>query len=64
MTLSEIRALISDDGYAITFQTMGQYRTALLRALDGEPPHAAPRPNVRGWTPMDPPGQRRQEKEA
>ena len=34
MTLSEIRALIADDGYAITFQTMGQYRTALLKAID------------------------------
>ena len=28
-----LRELIRDDGYAITFQTMGQYRTALLRAL-------------------------------
>lgn len=29
-----LRMLIADDGYAMTFQTMGQYRTALLRAID------------------------------
>ncbi|WP_202966745.1 hypothetical protein [Cupriavidus sp. IDO] len=34
---ADIRALIANDGYAITFQTMGQYRTALLQALDSLP---------------------------
>jgi hypothetical protein len=29
-----IRRLIADDAYACTFQTMGQYRTALLKAID------------------------------
>ncbi|WP_375199091.1 hypothetical protein [Cupriavidus metallidurans] len=29
-----LRNLIADDGYACTFQTMGQYRTALLKAFD------------------------------
>lgn len=33
-TLTEIRNLIANDAYAITFQTMGQYRTALLNAID------------------------------
>lgn len=28
-----LRALIADDSYALTFQSMGQYRTALLRTL-------------------------------
>lgn len=35
---TELRRLIADDGYAISFQTMGQYRTALLRVIDA---HAA-----------------------
>lgn len=33
MTRDAIRALIADDAYAMTFQTMGQYRSALLAAL-------------------------------
>jgi hypothetical protein len=33
MTLDELYSLVSDDSYAITFQTMGQYRTALLKAM-------------------------------
>jgi hypothetical protein len=32
--MNSIRDLIADDDYAISFQTMGQYRTALLKALD------------------------------
>jgi hypothetical protein len=32
-----IRAIIADDAYAITFQTMGQYRTALLKAMSSPP---------------------------
>lgn len=31
---ASIRALIADDGYALSFQTLGQYRAALLRAID------------------------------
>ena len=30
---ARMRALIADDGRAMTFQSLGQYRTALLRAL-------------------------------
>lgn len=39
-----IRDLIADDAYAMSFQTMGQYRTALLAACDApvEQPAAAP----------------------
>ena len=29
-----LRALIADDAYARTFQTMAQYRTALLKHID------------------------------
>lgn len=32
--LAELRDLIANDSYAITFQTFGQYRTALLKAAD------------------------------
>lgn len=32
-----LRRLIADDGYAMTFQTMGQYRTALLKAMAARP---------------------------
>jgi hypothetical protein len=32
--LAELRGLIADDAYACTFQTFGQYRTALLKAAD------------------------------
>ncbi|WP_454710994.1 hypothetical protein [Cupriavidus nantongensis] len=40
---NSIRNLVADDGYAATFQTMGQYRTALLRAIDTAPaPSASP----------------------
>lgn len=35
MKISEFRDLLANDGFAATFQTMGQYRTELLRALDG-----------------------------
>jgi len=34
MTLQAVRQLIADDSYAITFQSFGQYRGALLRHLD------------------------------
>lgn len=30
---ARLRQLIADDAYAMQFQTMGQYRTALLRIL-------------------------------
>ena len=32
--MNSIRDLIADDSYAMSFQSMGQYRTALLKALD------------------------------
>ncbi len=34
MTLQAVRQLIANDSYAITFQSMGQYRGALLRHFD------------------------------
>ncbi|MCO5411159.1 hypothetical protein [Ralstonia mojiangensis] len=44
--LAKLRALIADDGFAATFQTMGRYRTALLQiasALARSPtPNAEP----------------------
>ena len=33
--VAELYRLISDDAFAITFQTLGQYRSALLEALRG-----------------------------
>lgn len=30
--VAELERLISDDSFAITFQTLGQYRSALLKA--------------------------------
>ena len=33
--VAALRAIIASDSWAITFQTMGQYRTALLRTIDG-----------------------------
>jgi hypothetical protein len=36
-----LRRLIADDAYAISFQSMGQYRAALLKAL-AAPPAAEP----------------------
>lgn len=32
--LDELRAIIANDGYAMTFQSFGQYRTALLREIN------------------------------
>ena len=32
-TLESLAALIADDSYAVSFQSMGQYRSALLRAI-------------------------------
>lgn len=34
MTLQAVRQLIANDSYAITFQSVGQYRAALLRHVD------------------------------
>jgi hypothetical protein len=34
----DLRALIADDAYAMSFQTMGQYRTALLKAASSAQP--------------------------
>ncbi len=40
--LSKLRALIADDGFAATFQTMGRYRTALLRVASALARSSAP----------------------
>ena len=37
MTQPDFRALLADDAYAVSFQSLGQYRTALLKALDATP---------------------------
>ncbi|UGS92128.1 hypothetical protein KOL96_13720 [Ralstonia wenshanensis] len=42
--LSKLRALIADDGFAATFQTMGRYRTALLQVASALA--RSPTPNV------------------
>lgn len=44
MQISEFRDLLANDGFAATFQTMGQYRTELLRAFDGLRAQADARP--------------------
>jgi len=42
MTQPDFRALLADDAYAASFQSLGQYRTALLKALDATPPPEPP----------------------
>lgn len=37
-TTPNFRALLADDAYAASFQSVGQYRTALLKALATSPP--------------------------
>ena len=37
-TTPDFRALLADDAYAASFQSMGQYRTALLKVLATPPP--------------------------
>jgi hypothetical protein len=37
-TTPDFRALLADNAYAASFQSMGQYRTALLKALATPPP--------------------------
>ncbi len=32
--INKIRSIIANDSYAITFQSMAQYRTALLKKID------------------------------
>ena len=39
---TNFRALLADDAYAVSFQSLGQYRTALLKALDATPPPELP----------------------
>lgn len=34
--IQQLRAIIADDSFAITFQTMGQYRRALLKILNSK----------------------------
>jgi hypothetical protein len=38
MTTPDFRALLADDAYAASFQSLKQYRTALLKALANTPP--------------------------
>ena len=40
--MTDFRALLANDAYAVSFQSLGQYRTALLKALDATPPPLAP----------------------
>ena len=40
--MTDFRALLADDAYAVSFQSLGQYRTALLKALDATPPPEPP----------------------
>jgi len=40
--MNSIRDFIANDGYAMSFQSMGQYRAALLKALDADVPAAPP----------------------
>lgn len=42
--MTDFRALLADDAYAVSFQSLGQYRTALLKALDATPPPEPLRP--------------------
>ena len=34
--LSRMKELINDDGFAVTFQSLGQYRKAINKAIRGE----------------------------
>lgn len=43
---SQLRAVLADDGYAITFQTMAQYRTALLKTFDAVATTEEPTPQA------------------
>lgn len=49
--IKRLRALIADDAHALTFQTFGQYRTALLREIDAM--GAAPSPQGDAWQPIE-----------
>lgn len=44
--MNSIRDLIANDSYAMSFQSMGQYRTALLKALDAGVPASPPEPEA------------------
>lgn len=35
-TVDRIKAIIADDSFAMTFQTMGQYRSAILNMLNNK----------------------------
>lgn len=51
----QLIALIDDDSYAITFQTMGQYRSALIAALRALPASAPVEPVGEADTIPEPP---------
>lgn len=54
----EILQLIGDDGYAISFQSFGQYRTALMKAIAAMPVEAPAAPQVEAvaWSCQSPNG--------
>ncbi|SDY08313.1 hypothetical protein [Lysobacter enzymogenes] len=39
--MRDLRALVANDSHAATFQSLGQYRTALLREIDASAPAGA-----------------------
>ncbi len=43
---SQLRTILADDSHAFTFQTMGQYRTALLKAFDNVATAEEPTPQA------------------
>ena len=47
--MDAIRARIANDGYALTFQTMKQYREALLGYID----HITTAPRLARWRPAE-----------
>jgi len=48
--VESIRRLVADDAYAMSFQTMGQYRSALLKACSATPsPQAEKQPLSDEW---------------
>jgi hypothetical protein len=48
-TTPVFRALLADDAYAASFQSMGQYRTALLKALATPPPEPPTDEEIEEW---------------
>ena len=47
--MTDIRALIADDAFAASFQSLGQYRTALLAALAQFEPQGPTDEEIDDW---------------